>query len=113
MSKVEARVASIREKKQTWVPKVNRVEENSKPNLTESEYYSNGKRMSPTALLCAIRKKVDGQMAENNGSKPREEEIGGGVTTNLNFSRFTAGYLQSPREYKEQLPDGEKNGAYT
>jgi hypothetical protein len=56
MAKVGPRVASFREVKTTWVPKSNRIEQNAKADLTKPEYYSNGKRMSPTKMLCAIKK---------------------------------------------------------
>lgn len=73
--------------------------------MTQPEYYSNGKRMSPTKLMYNIKQKVDDQIKESNGTKPRNEESQGGVANNSNFRRFNEDYLQSPREYVEPLKE--------
>ena len=59
LAEVEARVKSFREKKPTWVPEVNRVEKKKTSNITQPEYYANGKRMNPVKLMYNIKQKID------------------------------------------------------
>ena len=75
LEEVQARVKSFREPKQTWVPTVNRIEKKAQPNITQPEYYSGGKRMSPVKLLYNIKQRVDEQIDEANGSKPKTEAV--------------------------------------
>ena len=100
MGKVEARVRSFRPKKETWVPNVNRIERKVQPNITQPEYYDNGKRMSPTKLMYTIKQRVDNMIKESNGQKPREEDKEG-VKSHANYFRFRDKYLKNPREHKE------------
>ena len=105
LAEVEARVKSFREKKPTWVPEVNRVEKKKTSNITQPEYYANGKRMNPVKLMYNIKQKIDRQIEESNGNKQKDDSgEAEGVENNRNYFRFKDSYLIQPRGYIEPLP---------
>ena len=112
LSEIEPRVKSFREKKQTWVPKVNRIEKKHQPNITQPEHYSGGKRMSPVKLMYSIKQRIDEQIAEANG-KPTAEAVQTGVEKSRNFHRFKDAYMIGSRAYDEPLPDIVEGSQYT
>ena len=71
LAEVQARIKSFREPKQTWVPEENRIEKKTKPNLTQPEYYSGGKRMSPVKLMYSIKQRIDAQVDEGMIQRPK------------------------------------------
>ena len=56
--------------------------------MTQPEYYSNGKKMSPTKLIYSIKKKLDDEVLVSKGIKPRKTAAQGDVGSNANYERF-------------------------
>lgn len=53
--------------------------------MAQPEYYQNGKRMKPTKLMFSIKERVENQIKESHGAKPRDVEQQGGVSNQANY----------------------------
>ena len=73
--------------------------------MAQPEYYQNGKRMKPTKLMFSIKEKVENQIKESHGAKPRDVEQQGGVSNQANYQRFTENYLQNSRDYSAPIKE--------
>ena len=69
--------------------------------------------MSPVKLLYNIKQRVDEQIDEANGSKPKTEAVQTGVEKNRNFHRFKDAYMYGSRARDEPLPEIVEGSEYT